>query len=71
MIHNEFFRHMLATLSYRTTQAISKAPPHYPDLVIGKEVRTPIEILRHMSRVLTYAHSQFEPDEYGGNYSFS
>ncbi len=70
MLENELLRHILATLSYRATQAISNVPPNYPELVVGKEVRTPIEILRHMSRVLTYAHSVFAPNDYGDNYEF-
>lgn len=69
-INTEFVRHLLATLSYRTRQAISNVPSNYPELVIGKEVRTPIEILRHMSRVLTYAHSQFEPSNYQEDFNF-
>ncbi|RIV23214.1 hypothetical protein D2Q93_07925 [Alicyclobacillaceae bacterium I2511] len=64
-------RHLLATLAYRATQAFSNAPSNFPELVIGKDVRTPIEILRHMSRVLTYAHSLLEPKDDGDNYEFS
>ena len=70
-MNNELLRHLLATLSYRATQAISDVPSNFPELTIGKEVRTPIEILRHMSRVLTYAHSQFRPNDYGDSYEFS
>lgn len=69
-MNNELLRHLLATLSYRATQAISNAPPNFPDFAIGKDARTPIEILRHMSRVLTYAHSQFQPNDYDDNYTF-
>lgn len=67
---NGFLRHLLATLSYRATQAIANVPSNFAELTIGKEVRTPIEILRHMSRVLTYAHSQFQPDDYRDDYEF-
>lgn len=67
---NELLRHLLATLSYRATQAISDVPSNFPELAIGKAARTPIEIVRHMSRVLTYAHSQFQPSDYGDNYEF-
>lgn len=69
-IYNELLRHVLATLSYRATQAISNAPENFPELRIGKEVRTPLEIVRHMSRVLTYAHSLFEPNDYRDGYEF-
>lgn len=69
-MNNELLRHLLATLSYRATQAISNVPSNFPELVIGREVRTPIEILRHMSHVLTYVHSLFEPNDYGDSYEF-
>ena len=69
-MNNELLRHLLATLYYRATQAISDVPSDFPELNIGKEVRTPIAILRHMSRVLTYAHSQFRPNDYGDSYEF-
>lgn len=67
---NQLLRHLLATLSYRAAQAISNVPSNFPELTIGKEARTPIEILRHMSRVLTYAHSQCQPNDYGDSYEF-
>jgi hypothetical protein len=67
---NELLRHLLATLSYRATQAISNVPSNFPELAIGKEARTPIEILRHMSRVLAYAHSQFHPNDCDDKYEF-
>lgn len=62
---------MLSTLSYRTTQAVSNAPGNFPELRIGNDVRTPLEIIRHMSRVLTYAHAQFESDDYADGSEFS
>ncbi|MFB5190124.1 hypothetical protein [Alicyclobacillus fastidiosus] len=67
---NELLRHLLATLSHRAAQAISNVPSNFPELAIGKGTRTPIEILRHTSRVLTYALSQFLPDDYGDEYEF-
>jgi hypothetical protein len=70
MMQNELLRHMLATLSYRVTPALQNTPTNFPEFNIGKEVRTPINILRHMSRVLTYAHSMFAPEKYSENYDF-
>ena len=55
----KFFRHYLATLSYRATIAIKEAPSHYPDFHIGKGVKTPVELLSHISDVLTIAYSWF------------
>ena len=53
-------RHLIATLAYRGTKSIKNAPGYYPDFHAGKGVRTPREILAHISGVLTYAHSCFE-----------
>lgn len=56
----EMFRHLLASIAYRATKAIKNAPETYPDLYIGKGVRTPLRILHHITGVLTYAHSFLE-----------
>ncbi|MGD8545248.1 MAG: hypothetical protein PVH12_03630 [Candidatus Bathyarchaeota archaeon] len=53
-------RHFLASIAYRATKAIKNAPETYPNLYIGKGVRTPLRILHHITGVLTYAHSFFE-----------
>ena len=53
-------RHFIATLAYRGTKSIKNAPGHYSDFYAGKGVRTPREILAHISGVLTYAYSFFE-----------
>lgn len=49
--------HLLAAIAYRTQKALRGAPPHYPDFATGAQVRTPVEILRHMTSVLGYARS--------------
>jgi hypothetical protein len=59
-------RHFLATLNYRFTKAIKNTPKNYPTFSIGSGVRSPIEILSHMSFVLCCAQSvfkDFEPKE--------
>ncbi len=53
-------RHFIASIAYRATKAMKNAPDTYPNLYIGKGVRTPIRILHHITGVLTYAHSFFE-----------
>ncbi len=57
---SEVLRHFLASIAYRATKAIKDAPETYPDLYVGKGVRTPLRILHHITGVLTYAHSFFE-----------
>jgi hypothetical protein len=49
-------RHFLASIAYHCTKAIRESPPGYPELYLGKGVRTPLEVLNHVSSVLTYAH---------------
>lgn len=46
--------HALATIAYRTQKALRDAPESYPDFAFGGQVRTPVEILRHMTSVLGY-----------------
>ena len=48
----ELLRHYLATLAYRTQKAISNLPANFANFQIGKRVRTPVQILNHMSRLL-------------------
>ncbi|UCE44128.1 MAG: hypothetical protein JSV57_01150 [Candidatus Bathyarchaeota archaeon] len=56
----EMLRHFLASIAYHATKSIKNAPQTYPDLQIGKGVRTPQETLHHITGVLTYTHSFFE-----------
>jgi hypothetical protein len=56
-------RHFLASIVYHANKAIRDAPDNYPDLKIGMGVKTPRQILHHITGVLTYAHSFFEKYE--------
>lgn len=58
--------HLLAAIAYRTQKALRDAPPHYPSFAAGGQVRTPVEILRHMTSVLGYARTF----AIGGSYPF-
>ena len=57
---SEMLRHFLASIAYHATKAIENAPDEYPELHIGKGVRTPRQILHHMTGVLSYADSFYE-----------
>jgi hypothetical protein len=57
-------RHFLAALAYRTQKALRGAPPDFADFHAGGQVRTPQEMLRHMTSVLGYARTHF----IGGSY---
>ncbi|QYR21261.1 hypothetical protein KZ483_26870 [Paenibacillus sp. sptzw28] len=57
-----FLRHFLAGLKYRCTKAISNAMEEYPTYEVGSGVRSPLEILSHISYVLRCAQSVFNND---------
>lgn len=53
-------RHMLATIAYRLRKALFGAPDKFEQFSAGGGVRSPAEILHHMSQLLTYAITYFE-----------
>lgn len=53
----QLVEHLLAAIAYRTQKALRDAPAHYPGFTLGGQVRTPVEILRHMTSVLGYART--------------
>jgi len=53
-------RHFLAALAYRTQKSIREAPGGFADFRGGPGIRTPHQLLRHMSDVLGYARTTFE-----------
>ena len=57
-------RHVLATLAYRLQKAARDAPPDFGTFQIGHDVRTPKEIVRHMTSVLGFARSHFVGGEH-------
>jgi hypothetical protein len=50
-------RHVLATLAYRTGKALRGAGPEFARYSAGDGMRTPVEILAHMSDLLDWALS--------------
>ena len=56
--------HFLAALAYRTQKAVRGAPEAFGTFHAADGIRTPAELLRHMSGVLSYARSFF----IGGHY---
>ncbi len=57
-------RHFLAAIAYRTQKALRDAPAHYPGFTAGHQVRSPVEILRHMTSLMGYVGTLFT----GGSY---
>lgn len=60
-------RHFLAALAYRTQKALRGAPEGFADFRAGNEVRTPMELVRHMASVLGYARTFFTGGSYRPN----
>ena len=57
-------RHFLAALAYRTQKALRDAPDDFGDFDAGNNVRTPRELVRHMTSVLGYARTFFRGERY-------
>ena len=57
-------RHCLAAIAYRTQKALRGAPDSFNTFEAGQQVRTPADLVRHMTSVLGYARTFFE----GGRY---
>lgn len=55
----DLLRHYLAAIAYRTQKALRGAPVGFSDFRAAHGVRTPHELLRHMSDVLGYARTTF------------
>ena len=51
--------HALAAVTYRTQRALRGCPEGFGEFQAGSEVRTPAEVLRHMTSVLGYARTFF------------
>lgn len=51
--------HAVATVAYRTQKALRDAPCDFGDFEAGAGVRTPRELVRHMTSVLGYARTYF------------
>jgi hypothetical protein len=63
MTERELLRHFIASIAYHATKAIANTPENYPEFNVGYGVRTPRQILHHMTGVLSYAHSFYEEYE--------
>ena len=53
-------KHFLATVAYRTQKALRGAPDSFADFRAGVNLRTPHEIIWHMTGVLGYARTFFQ-----------
>jgi hypothetical protein len=53
----ELLRHSVATIAYRAGKIIRDAPRGYVDFEAGQKVRTPLQILAHISDLFDWALS--------------
>ena len=60
----EMLRHHLAAIAYRTQKALRDRPEGFGEFRVAQGVRTPRELVRHMTSVLGYARTFFV----GGTY---
>lgn len=60
----QMLKHFLAALAYRTQKALQGAPADFSEFRAVPGLRTPHELLRHMTSVLGYARTHF----IGGTY---
>ena len=60
----ELLNHFLAALAYRTQKALRDAPDEFGSFQPQADVRSPKELVRHMTSVLGYARTYF----IGGSY---
>lgn len=57
-------QHCVATIAYRTQKALRGAPADFADFRAGLHVRTPHELVWHMTGVIGYARTMFHGGEW-------
>lgn len=57
-------RHFLAAIAYRTQKAVRDAPDSFADFRAAPGIRTPHQLVRHMSDVLGYARTTFHDNRW-------
>jgi hypothetical protein len=57
-------RHFMAALAYRTQKALRNAPKDFGSFHAADGIRTPAQLVRHMTSVLGYARTFFVGGQY-------
>ena len=60
----KLLQHFLAALAYRTQKALRGAPDTFGEFRAGTHVRTPHELVWHMTGVIGYARTMFTGDRF-------
>lgn len=58
-------RHILATIAYRFNKTVTNVDVAFGDFEAGNEVKTPNEIIHHITRVLLFAKEVFNEEAPG------
>jgi hypothetical protein len=61
----QLLRHFLAAIAYRTQKALRGAPDGFGEFRASRNVRTPIELIRHMTGVIGYARTFLRGGAFG------
>ena len=56
-LNQDIIRHFIASAKYRFNKVVNIAPPSYHKFVLPNGIRSPLEIVNHMTHVLYYAKS--------------
>ena len=60
----KLLQHFLAGLAYRTQKALRGAPPSFAGFEAGSKVRTPHDLVWHLSNLMGYARTMFHGDNF-------
>jgi hypothetical protein len=63
-VSRRLLQHFLAAIAYRTQKALRDAPEQFPSFRAGTNVRTPHELLWHMTSVIGYARTMLHGGEF-------
>ena len=63
-VDRRLLKHALAAIAYRAQKAVTGAPESFADFRAGPGVRTPHQLVRHMSDVLGYARMTFSEGQW-------
>jgi hypothetical protein len=61
---SQILRHFLAAIAYRTQKSLQGAPAEFAAFRVAPSVRTPHEIVKHITSVLGYARTFFTGGEW-------
>ena len=61
---NEFLQHIISTIKYRFEKSVANSKENFGEFSLGKNSRTPIEIINHMYHVLSSTRIFLEEERF-------